>query len=162
MELLELLKNSYYGALIGQSAWGYPIFEVIHLVGIMILVGSVTLVDLRLLGLTQKLPVKMTSGYLLRWTWIGFLLIIFSGVSLFISDGAQFLRNPVFITKICLLSVAGLNAALFHLRVYSGVAEWDINVTPPLSAKCFAAMSMVLWICVVGLGRLIAYPNFFQ
>jgi hypothetical protein len=74
------------GELVRNSTWGYPIFESMHLIGIAFLLGSILLVDLRVIGLARWLSVSTLSGkFLLRVTWVGFALLTISGFCLFSS-----------------------------------------------------------------------------
>lgn len=158
-ELLILLKHTAYGLFIGNSLWGYAIFETLHLLGIVSLVGAITLTDLRLLGLSRVLPVSVTERYLMRWVWGGFALAVLSGASLFISDGAHFIGNRFFLAKMVVIALAGANAAFFEFRVRRGVARWDRDIDTPGAAKACALLSMCLWFVAVGAGRSIAYPE---
>jgi hypothetical protein len=67
----------------------------------------------------------------------------------------------VFLLKMCLIMAAGLNAALFHTIVFPSVEVWDAEemrkLPPPPSARISAAASLVIWICVIACGRLLAY-----
>lgn len=153
------LKYSAYGSWVGTSLWGYAVFEVFHLIGVALLVGAITLTDLRLLGISRALPVRVTEKYLLPWVWAGFSIIVLSGASMFITDGKLFLENPFFVSKLVLIALAGLNAAFFQFRVHGGVAEWDAGRPSPVLARACAAMSIGLWFLAVASGRLIAYPE---
>ena len=159
IDFLEILKHTGYGDLVVKSIWGYAIFEIIHLVGIVMLVGAITLTDLRLLGWSRALPVTYTSEYLLRWVWLGFGLCVFAGSSLFISDGRMFLKNPFFLSKMILIVLTGINAAFFQFRVFRNVAQWEQGVSSPMIAKVCAALSMTLWFTAIAAGKLIAYPT---
>lgn len=158
-ELLLELKNSGYGQWVGNSLWGYAIFEMLHLMGVALLVGAITLIDLRLLGVSRALPLTLTEKYLLPWVWGGFALVVFSGLSLFITDGKYLLNNPFLISKLVLIALAGLNAAFFQLRVCRGVAQWDVGQPTPATARLCAVLSIGLWALAITCGRLIAYPE---
>lgn len=158
-EMLILLKHSAYGLLVGNTLWGYAIFEMLHLFGIVSLVGAITLTDLRLLGLSRLLPVSVTERYLMRWVWGGFALAVFSGASLFISDGANFIGNRFFLAKMVVIALAGANAAFFEFRVRRGATHWERGVDTPMTAKACALLSMCLWFVAVAAGRSIAYPE---
>jgi hypothetical protein len=158
-ELLLQLKNSSYGLWVGNSLWGYAIFEMLHLMGVALLVGAITLVDLRLLGVARTLPVTLSEKYLLPFVWGGFALVVFSGVSMFITDGRYLLNNPFFVSKLVLIALAGLNAAFFQMRVCRGVAQWDVAAATPGAARLCAVVSIGVWFLTVACGRLIAYPE---
>jgi len=153
------LKETSFGSAVRESLWIYPTFEIVHLFGIVLLVGSIAMTDLRLLGLSKQLPVTLTARHLLPWTWVGFVLVLISGVSLFSGFPTDYYVNTAFRIKLILIALAGINAALFHFRVYRHVAVWNENTPSPAAARVFAALSMFLWFATITAGRLIAYTG---
>jgi len=151
------VEMSALGVAMRQSLWLYPIVEIVHLTGIALLVGSIAMLDLRLLGLSSSVPVRRLASHILPWTAASFLLIVPSGLSMFVAHAGDFIASPVFVLKICLILAAGVNAAVFHAGVFRGAAEWDVNRTPPAAARLSAALSLLLWISVIACGRLLAY-----
>lgn len=140
-----------------EDLWLYPAVEIVHIVGFVLLAGSIAVLDLRLLGLSQRLPVRALAAHVLPWSLGALLLIVPSGLLMFITHAGDFVSNPAFITKMALLMVAGLNAALFHAGVFRGAASWDTNAAVPATAKMHAALSLLLWIAILACGRLLAY-----
>lgn len=100
-------------------------------------------------------PASRIAAALLPWTWVGLGLMLLSGLPLFASEAADLYGNIAFRIKLALLLLAGMNALLFHLTVFRGVAQWDIGATP-LAARAFAGISILLWTGVIVAGRLIA------
>lgn len=139
------------------SLWLYPITEIIHILGFVLLVGSVAMFDLRLLGLSRNLSVRGLGRHLLRWSVAGLLLIVPAGLMMFSAHPQEFVGNPVFLLKLSLISIAAGNAAMFHLGSYRSVDGWDTNRDAPLAAQVHAVMSLILWIAVISCGRLLAY-----
>ncbi|HEY7387658.1 MAG TPA: DUF6644 family protein [Bryobacteraceae bacterium] len=158
LDLLEWINNSPLGAGIRASTWWYPLLELVHSVGVIVLVGSIWIVDLRLLGLgIRSRRVSELAARLLPWTWAGFAVESASGVLLSVSEASRLYYIPYFWIKIALLLLAGLNALLFHTGVYRSVSKWDdAQVTPP-RARLAGAISLGLWIMVIGAGRAIGY-----
>jgi len=140
-----------------QSLWLYPIVEILHIIGFVILVGSAAMFDLRLLGLSRQLPVTGMERHLLPWARASLLLIVPTGGLMFIAHAAEFAGNPAFRPKLFLLGLAGLNAAVFHLRPFRQVAGWDHGASAPLPARLAACLSLALWTGVIACGRLLAY-----
>lgn len=157
MGWLEWLGNTAVGTSMRESAWMYPAAETVHLLGLGLLVGSATLFDLRLLGVSARLPVTGMAEYLLPCARTGFVAMAISGLLLFTSDPVAFAANPAFRVKLLLISVAGLNAALFHAGPFRSVARWDQGEPAPRVAKAIAVLSLSFWILTVCAGRLIAY-----
>ncbi|HEV2608718.1 MAG TPA: DUF6644 family protein [Noviherbaspirillum sp.] len=137
--------------------WLYPIVEIVHIVGFVVLVGAVAMFDLRILGFARQLPVPALGGHLLRWSAAGLILIIPAGLMMFSAHPDEFAASTVFRLKLALIAAAGLNAAIFHMGVYRSAATWGQNAAIPASAKVQALLSLLLWIAVISCGRLLAY-----
>jgi len=153
------LKETAFGTAVRESLWIYPAFEIAHLIGIALLVGGIAMTDLRLIGLSRQLPITLTARHMLPWVWVGFALAVISGLSLFSGFATDYIVNDAFRIKLLLLVVAGINAALFHARVYRNVAAWNENTPSPFAARAFAVISIVLWLSIITAGRLIAYTG---
>lgn len=154
---LHWIEQSAVAEAMRSGLWTYPIVEILHIVGFVVLVGSVAMFDLRLLGLGKSLPVHALARHLLRWSVLSLLLVIPAGLLMFSAHPSDFLGNPVFLLKLGLIALAGLNALLFHVRVYPAVEAWNLNAEPPAAAKLHALLSLVLWVAVISCGRLLAY-----
>jgi len=129
--------------------FAYPLLEVLHIVGIALLVGNLVLFDLRVWGFGPELPVPALARLALRLSLAGFALIAASGLLMFAGQPAELLANRVFVVKMGLVMLAGLNALYFHAR--GGLARLD------RSARVQTVVSMGLWLAVIICGRWIAY-----
>ncbi|MBC8122580.1 MAG: hypothetical protein H7Y22_12160 [Gemmatimonadaceae bacterium] len=154
---LTWLEDSPPGLAMRQSPWLYPVVEITHILGFVILVGAVVMFDLRLLGLSRKIPVAALAEHLLPWAHLSFALVALSGVMLFASDARAIGVSPVFYLKLALIAAAGFNAAAFHIWFLKSVPAWEQNTTPPPVVRAIAVFSVVLWVAVIACGRLIAY-----
>jgi uncharacterized membrane protein len=137
-----------------SSAWLYPIVEIIHILGFAVLVGGVALFDLRVLGFARAIPIKALGRHLLAWAVASLALVVPTGVLLFAASAQELIENRVFLLKLALIGVAGVNALLFHADAYRGAGTWTVI---PASARLHAALSLALWVAVVSCGRLLAY-----
>jgi hypothetical protein len=137
--------------------WLYPIVEIVHIFGFAILVGGVTLFDLRVLGFARTIPVALLARHLLSWSLASLALVVPAGVLMFSADPQGLLHNQVFLLKLALIATAGLNALLFHVGVYRGVARWNVAAPAPLAARVQALLSLLLWVGIICCGRLLAY-----
>ena len=143
---------------ISQSAWMFPAAETIHVIAIALVVGSITVLDLRLLGISwNRRPITEIAGEVLPWTWISFSVAAVAGVVMFVSAAGKYIVDLPFQLKFVLMFLAAVNMAVFHRFTYPGVAQWDRNVSPPRAAKIAAALSLVFWIGVVTCGRLVSF-----
>ena len=140
-----------------QWLWLYPIVEIVHILGFVVLVGAAALFDLRLLGLARHLPVTGLARYHLRWARFALVLIAPSGLLMFAAHATEMAVNPAFQAKLALIALAGVNAAVFHRSVFRSVASWDRDVLAPGRARLAAVLSLLLWSGVIACGRLLAY-----
>jgi len=138
-----------------EHAWLYPAVETLHIVGFAVLVGAVAMFDLRVLGFGRQLPVRALGRHLLPWSAASMLLVLPTGLLLFIADPEALLANRVFLLKLALIALAGLNALVFHAGPWRGADAWAARA--PARAVLHALLSLGLWLAVIASGRLIAY-----
>jgi hypothetical protein len=154
---LVWLESSALAVAMRKWMWLYPGVEIVHITGIVALVGGAVLFDLRLLGLSRALPVATLSRHLLPWSRVGLGLVAASGALMFTAHATEWAENPVFRIKLVLIVLAGLNAGAFHRWPFRGVAAWDRQTPAPPAARVAAGLSIALWISVIACGRLLAY-----
>jgi hypothetical protein len=134
---------------IAEHPWAYPALEVLHIVGIALLLGNLVLVELRLWGAAPALPLRPLAQVALGVSVAGFGLVVVSGLVMFAAAPAELLASRTFLIKMGLLTAAGLNAAAFHAR--HGLDRQDAL------AKAQTLLSLGLWLAVIITGRFIAY-----
>jgi hypothetical protein len=136
-------------AWIATHAFAYPLLEVVHIVGIALLLGSLVLLELRVFGFGAALPPQALARLALPLTLAGFALAATSGSLMFASQPGELIANRAFVIKMGLVMAAGANAAAFHAR--GGAARLD-GV-----ARAQTLLSIGLWLAVIFCGRWIAY-----
>ncbi len=156
-EFWEAIEATSIAAFVKESVWAYPALETIHIIGLGLVFGSIVAFDLRLLGLHKDLSLDRLGQHLLPRVWTGFALNATSGLLLFSSDAVDFSTNPALWWKLGLIALAGMNAAVFQLRIKPQSASWDANSPAPVSARISAALSITLWLAIIVAGRMIAY-----
>ena len=157
-QFCQWLYNSVLGTSIRESIWVFPLIETIHVLGITLLVGTVALLDLRLLGVLLKgEPVSEVARRVLPLTWMGFAVMFVSGFLLFSSEAADSYGNPAFRIKLVLLALVGLNPLIFHLTIFRSVTSWNHQVVTPVRARLAGMFSLTLWGGIICAGRAIAY-----
>ena len=149
------LQESALGHAMRSSPALYPAVEILHILGFVVLVGSILALDLRLLGLGRAIPIQPMSQLLLPLSRFGFLLAISMGFLLFSADAAHVVRNPAFQAKLLLIAAALVNIVIAHAGPWRRVALGGDEA--PAGAKVTALVSLLLWLSVVCAGRLIAY-----
>lgn len=156
--LLQSIDESALAESMRSSAWNFPIVETIHVIAIVLVVGSITRLDLRLLGLVwRNRPVTEVAGEMLPWTWLAFVVAVVSGVLLWTSRPVAYFQIAFFDVKLALIALAGLNMLLFQHVVFANIGRWDRDPIPPTAARFSAGLSLAFWLSVVVCGRLIGF-----
>jgi hypothetical protein len=158
MSWLEWLYATGLAVDIRENEYAFPWIECVHVLAITLVVGSISVVDLRLLGLASRdRPIRRVLHDVLPITWTAFGCAVASGSLLFASNAPAYARNPFLQMKLGLLLLAGLNMALFHLWAHRNLQQWETASTLPLRAKVAGAISLLCWIGVVTAGRWIGF-----
>ena len=154
----EWLQNTAVGSFISASTWAFPTIETVHVFVLVIVVGTIAIVDLRLLSVASRnRSVSQLSNDVLPITWSAFCLAAVTGALLFSSKATEYLANGPFRIKVALLVLAGLNMLLFHFMTYRSVHQWDDAHRAPSAARFAGALSLAFWIGVVVCGRWIGF-----
>jgi hypothetical protein len=158
LQICQWLYDSPLGTSIRESDFTFDLIESAHVLGITLVAGTISIVDLRLLGIVLKNDeVSDVVAQVLPLTWTGFAVMVTSGVLLFWSEAAKMYFNPAFRLKLILLALAGLNPLIFHTTIYRRVAAWDSAASTPARSKAAAVLSLTLWGSIIVTGRAIAY-----
>jgi hypothetical protein len=155
----QWLEQTWTGTTIRNSGWLFQVIETIHIIGIVAVMGSTSVLDLRLMGLMLRdEPVSKLAGrYLQTWTWAGFAVMAVTGFLMFASEATKLYGNLGFQIKMLLLVAAGVNAFVFDRLAYRSIGTWDDAPLAPLSARIAGCLSLLLWFGIVAAGRWIAY-----
>jgi hypothetical protein len=130
MTLLHLIQEPWLSQAISHSTWGYPIVSALHVLGMALFGGAVLVTDLRIMGVTTELR---------GWRWVGFVIVMLTGLLLFISNPVRYSASAFFRVKMLFLVLLGINAVLFP------------------RARFAAYLSLTLWIAVIFASRGIAF-----
>jgi uncharacterized membrane protein len=155
---LERLEASSWGVFIHSKVWAFTTIEVVHVFAVSLLLGTIMIVDLRLLGLAStRRPFTELARQVLPFTWMAFALTAAAGSLLFISRATDYVANPVFWTKMAFIVLAGVNMMIFEFITVRGVEKWNLDPVPPPAARLAGGISISCWMLVIGLGRLIGF-----
>ena len=149
----EFVQSSPFGVWAGGEA--YPIANLVHILGLVMLVGGIGILDLRLIGLFRRIPTDALAAALTPIAIAGLLLMIPSGATMFASDASTLVNSGTFRTKLLLITLALVNAIAFRFIWQKRIGQWDVN--PPIWGRVMAVVSILLWLSVAALGRWIAY-----
>lgn len=155
MNILFWMETSSLGQLMRESAWLFPTAEILHFMGLSLLMGSLLVVDFRLLGLMRHVSVEAVYRFL-PLTVAGFGINLTTGIMFCFSDPFRYYPNPAFRLKMLLVLLAGLNALYFAWMAHRKAVQTGMEATGG-EVKIVAALSLVFWIGVIVLGRLIPY-----
>ena len=158
-QLLQALEATPWGTAVRENTWLFPTIESIHVLALVLVVGSIMVVDLRLLNLaSRQRSVKELTDDVLPWTWTAFIGAAITGTLLFSSSALKYWGIWQFEAKMCMMALAALNMGLFHLGAFRSVAQWDrAPARPPLAARLAGGISLSVWVIVVALGRWIGF-----
>ena len=157
----EWLATTRGSIALHESLYMYPLVESIHVLTLCVFIGLAAVLDLRLLGLAlRRVPFSEVAGRLLPIMAVGFVIMLATGALLFYAIPVRSFHNVFFRAKMIMLVLAGLNAWIFHARVYRRVLEWDVEPIAPRAARVGGAVSLALWAAIIVSGRMIAYNWF--
>ena len=159
LDLMHALEHKPFAVAIAESTWMFPFFETLHVLALTVVVGSVSMMDMRLLGIGSKdRPITELTRSVLPWTWSAFAVAATCGALLFSSKASTYYVNIPFRIKVVCLAFAAVNMLVFHLVTSRDIAVWDSGRTPP-RAKLAGGVSLALWVTIVATGRWIGFTT---
>jgi hypothetical protein len=151
--MFEWLENTPVALWVGESLWGYPFMLGLHVIGLAIVVGILSMLDLKLLGRFKG--IRVTSFLpLMKIAWFGFLINAVSGIFLFTSQATLFVSSAVFLTKLACIFVGAILTKVIQNKLVEATAA---NTSADVSMKGLAVVSLLLWLVAITAGRMTAY-----
>jgi Family of unknown function (DUF6644) len=136
---------------LNNTEWAFPVTECVHILGFALSIGTIALVDFRLLGLGKgRAPAKQILKDTAPWTLIGLAIMLTSGPLIFSSDPVRYYYNESFRFKI----IALLIAIIFNYTIHRKVVQ---SGTSPMLGRLVGALSLALWVSVVAGGLFIGF-----
>lgn len=140
------------------SVWVYPLVNAGHILGVALLVGAIVPLDLRLLGVWRALPLGPLWQVLTRSAVVGLVLAAGFGVLLFITRATEYAASGLFVTKMVVVALATTNAlALRAAGSDELLPVGDTHRSLPARVRLSAGISLLGWLMVLTLGRLVGY-----
>lgn len=156
-QIIELLTASELNNFITSNSWVWPTLEMVHFVGLCLVLGSLLIVDLSVIGFARGIPLQLVDKFIIA-TLIGFTLNAITGVLFVVGDPGRYFVNIAFQLKILLIIFAGFNALYFTFRVRPRIVAGAKNFTElALEARISTALSLTFWTSIIVLGRFIPY-----
>jgi hypothetical protein len=145
------LTASALASAMNNNEWAFPIVQSLHFMGFALSIGTIAIVDFRLLGLVmRRQEAAEIAADLKTWTLAGLAVMLITGPLMFSTDAVAYHVNPSFQFKMLCLTLA----LLFHFTLHRRAVRSD---APPIAARLAGAMSLLLWTAVVAGGRFIAF-----
>ena len=137
--------------------WLWPAAEILHFVGLALLLGCVGVFDLRMLGVAKALDLGALQR-LMPWGVAGFVINFITGVMFFAGDPYQYIDNRIFWVKMLFVALAGINVGIFYAAgLHQKVAAVGAGEDAPQLARILALASLVIWLGVVFWGRMMPF-----
>ncbi len=151
--LFDWFEYTTLGIVVRESVWMFPVIEAVHLLGLCLLGGTVLTVDLRMLGFgLRRQTISELAGYLRPWLVGAIVLMLVTGVLLFLSEAVKCYYSQSFLVKMITLPVALIYT--FTVREHEArIGRLD----PSARTRLAAAVSMLLWFTVAAAGRWIGF-----
>ena len=141
-------------AILRDSSFAIPIIQSFHLLGLTILLGTTVMLNLRLLGLAMRqLPLSAVARQLWHWSFAALLMMISSGILVFLPDPVRYVNSGPFQLKMALLAIA----ILYHFTIFRKVTRREPPPLAPLRNALVALFSLTLWFSVGWAARAIAF-----
>lgn len=158
LEICTWLEGSRLGLTISESEFLFPTIETLHVLALALVFGSIAMLDLRLLGVSNRdRGVMQLSEDVLPWTWGAFVVAAITGSLMFVSSATGYYDNVPFRFKLVLLALAGLNMAVFHFTAFRAVHNWNFTLPTPRAARIAASLSLLSWVGVIVAGRWVGF-----
>ena len=154
--LVETLGSVDAVSTLMRTRWAWPICETLHFFGLCLLFGRVGMFDLRLLGFARDIPIA-TLHLLVPWGVGGYCLNVLTGSLFLLTEPDQYVFNTAFHLKMLFMSLAGVNVAIFYLKVFREVKPVTAGGELPRLAKVIGGASLFFWVSVMVCGRLLTF-----
>ncbi len=158
VDLFKPIENTGVAAFVRENPYAFPVLEGIHVAAVMLVVGSIAMLDLRLIGVSSRNhTVTRLSSDVLPWTWVSFGIAAITGALLLSGQAGAYASNLQFQMKMALMVLAGLNMVVFHFITWRTVHDWNSAIPTPAAARIAGLLSLVFWVGVVICGRWVGW-----
>lgn len=157
-QFLQSLQDTAIATAIREGASLFPWIETAHVLALTLVIGSIAIVDLRLIGWASRdRSVLQTTATVLPITWTAFVFAVITGTLMFASNATTYAHNFYFQGKMVLMAIAGINMAAYHLFLHKGAGAWQTAAVTPIRARIVGCISLSLWIAIAAFGRWIGF-----
>jgi hypothetical protein len=153
------LGNGMVHDFIVEKFWVFPLMETFHFVGLSFMFGSLLVIDGRVLGIAKFISMKEAMKFI-PIAMVAFAVNLISGYMFLTSDPNAYLYNIGFQWKMGMIVIAGINALWFWVGEHKELCQLADGQDAPFRAKVIALASLIIWVIVIVLGRMIPYTDF--
>jgi len=154
----QSIEDTAIGSFMRENVLAFPLVESIHVLALTLVLGTIGMVDLRILGVSARNhSVIKLSNEIVPITWVAFVVAVITGALMFVSKATDYMSNFFFLGKMILMVLAGINMAVFEFFTWKSAKDWEVDTVAPVAARIAAALSLILWISVVVFGRWIGF-----
>ena len=158
LQFCKVLEKSAVGTQIRESTLLFPVIEGLHVLALAFSIGLILICDLRLIGVVlRKRPASEVWSQFFPWMMAGFAVMFVTGAFLFWSHALAAYNSFAFRAKLLLLALSAVNAVVYHTTIYRKMDRWDTALVPPMGARFAGWVSLILWVGIVAMGRIMAY-----
>jgi hypothetical protein len=154
---LNWIRATPIGEAMRETPGLFPATEMAHFIGLSLLIGVMTVVDLRILGVFRQTSYASVLK-LLPLAVLGFTVNLASGIMFVAANPFLYSSNPAFYVKLSVILLGGLNAIWFTLAEHRQIAGLPSDAAAPPPARIMAGASLGMWVLAILLGRLL--PTF--
>jgi hypothetical protein len=160
-QFAEWLSTTFLSVFIQKhNSWVIPAIQSIHIVGIGLVLGSVLMIDLRVLGWAgMDQTLRQTTTRFGPWLTAALCLLLATGALMVIGEPVRELVTFSFWLKMLFVAVGTVIAAIFQITLRKHEQQWEETIVNRRSIKCLAVLTFLIWVCIIILGRLIAYDH---
>jgi uncharacterized protein DUF6644 len=160
LQFTEWLSQTGFSLAIQTHEWVIPTVQSIHIAAIGVILASVFMIDLRVLGLAGRdQSLLETTGRFGPWLSGALCVLLTSGVLMIVGEPARELLAFSFWLKMFFVALGTLVAAAFQLALRRNEPHWELSITKRATTKVLALLTLLIWVFIVILGRLIAYDH---
>jgi hypothetical protein len=141
---------------LNDRTWLWPTSEVLHFIGLAVLIGGAGLLDLRLLGVFRGVAIDQIRSFM-PWAIGGFVVNAITGVLFIIMAPQMYLLSGIWWFKVAFLGLAGANAFFFETRLSQRTLALRPDEDTPLVFKLVGGCSLLSWFGVLYCGRMLPY-----
>jgi hypothetical protein len=154
--LADWLVSTPINGLVLNYAWSWPTLESLHFLALCLLMGSLLIMDLRLIGFNRIIPLQAVHS-LMPVAIVAFAINLITGIAFLFGDPNLYFANYAFWVKMALIVLAGINFLVYFTRVEPQIISLGPNAPTPPLAKTVGALSLLFWFGVLSYGRLLPY-----